>query len=189
MVASKLLHRILKFINYANLCKFIQNQWKMPPLLFRNHNRSALEAGTYITHRVIYYSLVRFGLLYSIILLEQCNVSNEAPTLCMFSVISLCGDLLCIAGFISSSFSMLLCLEHFPAALDMSVLLVCCLTSSFYIFLWVFYFLPFFLWQHPSAIPPVQILPIHFFCRSQIKKKKTKHGTSESWKIFYFSFS
>ena len=26
--------------------------------LFRNHNRSALEAGTYITHRVIYYSLV-----------------------------------------------------------------------------------------------------------------------------------
>ena len=27
--ASKLLHRILKFINYANLCKFIQNQWKM----------------------------------------------------------------------------------------------------------------------------------------------------------------
>ena len=25
----KLLHRILKFINYANLCKFIQNQWKM----------------------------------------------------------------------------------------------------------------------------------------------------------------
>ena len=27
--ASKLLHRILKFINYANLCKFIQNQRKM----------------------------------------------------------------------------------------------------------------------------------------------------------------
>ena len=27
--------------------------------LFRNHNRSALEAGTYITHRVIYYSLVK----------------------------------------------------------------------------------------------------------------------------------
>ena len=26
--------------------------------LFRNHNRSALPAGTYITHRVIYYSLV-----------------------------------------------------------------------------------------------------------------------------------
>ena len=26
------LHRIVKFINYANLCKFIQNQWKMPPL-------------------------------------------------------------------------------------------------------------------------------------------------------------
>ena len=26
--------------------------------LFRNHNRSALEVGTYITHRVIYYSLV-----------------------------------------------------------------------------------------------------------------------------------
>ena len=26
--------------------------------LFRNHNRSALEAGTYITHRIIYYSLV-----------------------------------------------------------------------------------------------------------------------------------
>ena len=26
--------------------------------LFRNHNRSALEAGTYITHRVNYYSLV-----------------------------------------------------------------------------------------------------------------------------------
>ena len=29
MRASKLLHRILKFINYANLCKFIQNQRKM----------------------------------------------------------------------------------------------------------------------------------------------------------------
>ena len=29
MGASKLLHRILKFINYANLCKFIQNQQKM----------------------------------------------------------------------------------------------------------------------------------------------------------------
>ena len=28
------LHRIVKFINYANLCKFIQNQWKMPPLLY-----------------------------------------------------------------------------------------------------------------------------------------------------------
>ena len=28
--------------------------------LFRNHNRSALEAGTYITHRVIYYSLVKY---------------------------------------------------------------------------------------------------------------------------------
>ena len=26
--------------------------------LFRNHNRSALLAGTYITHRVIYYPLV-----------------------------------------------------------------------------------------------------------------------------------
>ena len=26
---QKLLHRNLKFINYANLCKFIQNQWKM----------------------------------------------------------------------------------------------------------------------------------------------------------------
>ena len=26
--------------------------------LFRNHNRSALEAGTYITHRVMYYTLV-----------------------------------------------------------------------------------------------------------------------------------
>ena len=29
MRASKLLHRILKFMNYANLCKFIQNQWKI----------------------------------------------------------------------------------------------------------------------------------------------------------------
>ena len=29
MRASKLLHRILKFINYANLCKFIQNRRKM----------------------------------------------------------------------------------------------------------------------------------------------------------------
>ena len=29
--------------------------------LFRNHNRSALPAGTYITHRVIYYSLVTIG--------------------------------------------------------------------------------------------------------------------------------
>ena len=32
--ASKLLHRILKFINYANLCKFIQNQRKMLLLYF-----------------------------------------------------------------------------------------------------------------------------------------------------------
>ena len=32
---------------------------KMPPLLYsENHNRSALETGTYITHRVIYYPLV-----------------------------------------------------------------------------------------------------------------------------------
>ena len=38
MGASKLLHRILKFINYANLCKFIQNQQKMPPLLFTKIN-------------------------------------------------------------------------------------------------------------------------------------------------------
>ena len=30
--------------------------------LFRNHNRSALDAGTYITHRVIYYPLVDFGI-------------------------------------------------------------------------------------------------------------------------------
>ena len=33
--------------------------------LFRNHNRSALEAGTYITHRVIYYPLVSYGLSFS----------------------------------------------------------------------------------------------------------------------------
>ena len=31
--------------------------------LFRNHNRFALEAGTYITHRVIYYPLVVVFLL------------------------------------------------------------------------------------------------------------------------------
>ena len=30
----KQVHRIVKFINYTNLCKFIQNQWKMPPLLY-----------------------------------------------------------------------------------------------------------------------------------------------------------
>ena len=29
MRASKLLPRILKFVNYANLCTFIPNQWKM----------------------------------------------------------------------------------------------------------------------------------------------------------------
>ena len=34
MGASKLLHRILKLINYANLCKFIQNQQKMLLLYF-----------------------------------------------------------------------------------------------------------------------------------------------------------
>ena len=34
MGASKLLHRIVKFINYANLCKFIQNQRKMLFLYF-----------------------------------------------------------------------------------------------------------------------------------------------------------
>ena len=34
MRASKLLHRIVKLINYANLCKFIQNQWKMLLLSF-----------------------------------------------------------------------------------------------------------------------------------------------------------
>ena len=32
--ASKLLHRVVTFINYANLCKFIQNQWKMLHLLY-----------------------------------------------------------------------------------------------------------------------------------------------------------
>ena len=32
--ASKLLHWIVKFINYANLCKFIQNQWQMLHLYF-----------------------------------------------------------------------------------------------------------------------------------------------------------
>ena len=31
--------------------------------LFRNHNRSALPAGTYITHRVIYYPLVLYCLV------------------------------------------------------------------------------------------------------------------------------
>ena len=42
---------------YANL--FMQNQCQNATSpLFRNHNRSALPAGTYITHRVIYYSLV-----------------------------------------------------------------------------------------------------------------------------------
>ena len=102
----------LKFINYANLCIFIQKQQKMLLLykfhsgfwelfvlsdrawwglrncytelwnslimqiysksmknaaspLFRNHNRSALEAGTYITHRVIYYSLVEIWFIKS----------------------------------------------------------------------------------------------------------------------------
>ena len=34
MGASKILHRILKLINYANLCKFIQNQRKMLLLYF-----------------------------------------------------------------------------------------------------------------------------------------------------------
>ena len=38
--ASKLLHRILKFINYANLCKFIQNQKKnATPLIDLMHWR------------------------------------------------------------------------------------------------------------------------------------------------------
>ena len=32
--ASKFLHWIVKFINYANVCKFIQNQWKMQHLYF-----------------------------------------------------------------------------------------------------------------------------------------------------------
>ena len=41
--------------NYANLFKINENATSP---LFRNHNRSALEAGTYITHRVIYYPLV-----------------------------------------------------------------------------------------------------------------------------------
>ena len=62
-------------IHYANLCKFIQNQWKMPPLLsplFRNHNRSALEAGKYITHRVIYYPLVCFIFIYWFVYINLC---------------------------------------------------------------------------------------------------------------------
>ena len=33
--------------------------------LFRNHNRSTLPAGTYITHRVIYYPLVTLQLPHS----------------------------------------------------------------------------------------------------------------------------
>ena len=44
---------------YANLFKINENATSP---LFRNHNRSALEAGTYITHRVIYYPLVLFFL-------------------------------------------------------------------------------------------------------------------------------
>ena len=175
MRASKFLHRILKFINYANLCKFIQNQWKMLHVLlsflgrfwfclfyliglgagfktsthnflihslckfmqiysksmknatslsflgrfwfclfyliglgagfktsthnflihslckfmqiysksmknatsplFRNHNRSALEAGTYIMHRVIYYLLVIF-----IMIITICFSFQPSPT-------------------------------------------------------------------------------------------------------------
>ena len=35
--------------------------------LFRNHNRSALPAGTYITHRVIYYSLVQYTSVFSML--------------------------------------------------------------------------------------------------------------------------
>ena len=33
--------------------------------LFRNHNRSALEAGTYFTHRIIYYPLFFFFLYHN----------------------------------------------------------------------------------------------------------------------------
>ena len=46
------------------LCQFMQIYSKSMKSatspLFRNHNRSALPAGTFITHRVIYYPLVRF---------------------------------------------------------------------------------------------------------------------------------
>ena len=56
--ASKLLHRILKFINYANLCTFIQNQWKMPPLLYSEITTDLHLRRGHITHRVIYYPLV-----------------------------------------------------------------------------------------------------------------------------------
>ena len=41
--------------------------------LFRNHNRSALEAGTYFTHRVIYYPLVL-----------PCSASHLPPIIILF---------------------------------------------------------------------------------------------------------
>ena len=54
--------------------------------LFRNYNRSALEAGTYITHRVIYYSLVslyfNFFLKFQIFAQEALQEHRENTT-CM----------------------------------------------------------------------------------------------------------
>ena len=42
---------IVKFINYANLCKFIQNQWKMPPLLY-----SEITTDLHLRRGRIYYA-------------------------------------------------------------------------------------------------------------------------------------
>ena len=48
--------------------------------LFRNHNRSALLAGTYITHRVIYYPLVIFGTPYINFDLKLCHSIESRET-------------------------------------------------------------------------------------------------------------
>ena len=51
--------------------------------LFRNHNRSALPAGTYINiHRLIYYSLVLFAILLTIFNAKSLPIETFIKFIC-----------------------------------------------------------------------------------------------------------
>ena len=99
-----------------------------------------------------YYTM---ALLFSDNLLV-CQSGEKYPCHICYNLAALSVVICYLAGFISSSFSMLLYLEPFLSALDMSVFLFCYLTSSFYAFLLDF-FLPLFL--QSSAILHVLNVP------------------------------
>ena len=108
------------------------------------------------------------------------HLSNDKLAIfCDLGRVSLCGELLYIAGFISSSFSMLLCLEPFLSALDMSVFLLCYLTSSFYVFL---------LWgvqkEWLSICTSFRPLPNCLYFLVQLRRVSSQNGLSAIFYIF-----